>query len=100
MVLQSQTTIVLHPAPWLLKWCCSNGLRIEVLKTCSQGWKQSLNSYRAVPDDAIIFSFCRDETISAVGKLIQAGQASVWDTDSGGRTPLHVSITFLQLHIM
>lgn len=72
-VLQTRTTFLLHPAPWLLKWCCSYGLKAEVLKTFPQGWKQSLNTYRAVPDDAIIFEFCREESISAVSKLIQAG---------------------------
>lgn len=96
-VLQTQTVFVWHPAPWLFKWCCSYGLKVEILrKFLQQGWKQSLNTYRAVPDDAIIFGFCREESISAVGKLIQAGQASVWDTDSCGRTPLHVGLNFIQ----
>lgn len=94
-MLQTQTVFILHPAPWLLKWCCSYGLKVEILrKFPHQGWKQSLNTYRAVPDNAIIFGFCREESISAVGKLIQASQASVWDTDSCGRTPLHHAARF------
>lgn len=39
-VLQTQTVFVWHPAPWLLTWCCSYGLKVEILrKFLQQGWK-------------------------------------------------------------
>ncbi|KAI9877747.1 MAG: hypothetical protein M1830_002943 [Pleopsidium flavum] len=84
-----ETSFSLHPACWLLAIGFSYGLRFEILKTCQQGWKQSLSTFRAVPDDALIFGLCAQEDIQAVGNLIQKGQASVWDTDCRGCTPLH-----------
>ena len=50
-----------------------------------------LDTFRPVPDDAPIFKFCTEGLLSAVRRLLIEGQASVRDTDSRGRTALHVS---------
>ncbi|KAI9876025.1 MAG: hypothetical protein M1830_007522 [Pleopsidium flavum] len=89
-----ETSFSLYPARWLLAIGFSHGLRFDILKTCQQGWKQSLSTFRAVPDDALIFELCGQEDIQVVGNLIQNGQASVWDTDSRGRTPLHYAAAY------
>ena len=44
-----------------------------------------------VPDDALIFEFCREGNLAGVKTLLSKGQASVRDVDSLGRTALFVS---------
>ena len=63
---------------------------LEVLYSI-QGLKNTLKTFRPVPDDALIFEFCRQGNASAVMSLLSGGHASIRDTDSHGFTPLHVS---------
>lgn len=84
-----ETIIVFHPAPWLLSLGMMYGWRL-VMNQSQQGWKYCLNQFRAVPDNALIFELSRQGNIMAAETLIRRGEASVWDTDSRGRTPLHV----------
>jgi len=44
-----------------------------------------------MPDDSLIFEFCRQGNLSAVRQLISQGQGSIWDVNSWGETPLHAS---------
>jgi hypothetical protein len=44
-----------------------------------------------VSDDSLIFESCKLGNIDGVRLLLDKGEASTWDTNSQGRTPLHVS---------
>ena len=57
----------------------------------SRGWKGSLQTYQPVPDDSLIFEFCRTGNVEGVQLLLSRKEASIWDVNSHGWTPLHVS---------
>jgi len=64
---------------------------VDVAAICTAGWKYSLQIFRAVPENALIFEFCREGNLAAVRTLLSTGNASPWDRDPEGRTPLYVS---------
>ncbi|RDW57721.1 hypothetical protein BP5796_12522 [Coleophoma crateriformis] len=82
------THFILHPAQWLLRWGFSFGLDIAISNTM-HGWKNNIRTFRAVMDDSLIFEFCKTGNITGVRSLLSRGEASPWDTDSQGWTPLH-----------
>lgn len=84
-----ETSFTLHPAPWLIRCGVIFGLSVAVARSI-QGWKQKLESYRAVPDDSAIFRHCYKGDLGAVRSLFSSGMASPLDTNSYGWTPLHV----------
>lgn len=86
-----ETSLILRPPPWLLKFGLNTGIKMELSRSI-RGWKHTLNPLRTVPDDSLIFEFCNRGNIHGVRLLFARGQASPWDTDSKGCTPLHVSI--------
>ena len=88
---ESETIFMLTPPDWLTCLGVCYGLRLRSLSSSSQGWKSSLEIMRSVPDDALIFNFCKTGNVSGVRSLLSKGCASVRDTDSRGYTPLHVS---------
>ncbi|KAK8104487.1 uncharacterized protein PG998_011520 [Apiospora kogelbergensis] len=57
--------------------------------TVEVGWKNTLRTFRAVPDSVAIFEFCRSGNLPAVRTMLTSGQASALDTNSIGWTPLH-----------
>lgn len=86
-----RTSLRYHPAPWLLRWgIVSSGLSL-ITSSSTQGWKNVIRTFRAVPDSAPIFEFCKTGNLAAARTLLASGQASVLDTNSLGWTPLHVS---------
>ena len=84
-----ETSFTLHPAQWLLRCGVNLGVRVAVARS-TQGWKQKLETYRAVPDDSLIFDYCIEGNLDGVRSLFSSGRASPYDTGSGGLTPLHV----------
>lgn len=88
---ERESTYTIYPAAWLVWLGIRCGLRLGFQSSPIQGWKSTLNTFRPVPDDALIFKFCKDGNLPAVRTLLLEGQASVRDTDSWGWTPLHVS---------
>jgi hypothetical protein len=88
--LSSDTILVFYPSQWLLKLGFQLGLGL-VLARAKQGWKVLLEPPRVVPENAEIFKLSKTGNVQAVETLIRQGKASIWDTDSLGRTPLHVS---------
>lgn len=86
---QFETSFTLHPAPWLIRCGVNFGLRAVVARSI-QGWKQKLESYRAVPDSSKIFTYCSEGNLDGVRSLFSSGMASSHDTNSYGWTPLHV----------
>jgi hypothetical protein len=87
----THTKAVLHPARWLQQCGLHRGF-IMRLSLNSLGLDCSLKSYRAVPDNAPVFDYCRDGNIKAVQALFDSGLASPWDANSRGFTPLFVSV--------
>ena len=85
-----KTSYTISPASWLVRLGIDYGLQLSFVSS-SRGWKNTLNSFCTVPDDALIFEFCKQGNIPAVRTLLSGGHASVRDTNSEGYTPLHVS---------
>lgn len=94
-----ETSFILHPAEWLVWLGMKTGLDGTFSRSI-QGWKGplrpfcTLRPFCAVPDDALIFDFCLSGNIDGVRTLLVRGDASVWDRNSTGETPLHVSALF------
>ena len=86
-----KTSYTISPAPWLVRLGFHYGLHLGFL-SFTQGLKTTLQTFCPVPDDALIFEFCKEGNVSAVRRLFSRGHASVRDTDSRGYTPLHVSL--------
>ena len=85
------TSIRIHPAQWLVRLGIYYGLNFA-FEHNAHVWKHTLTTFRPVPNDASIFSACRVGDVPFVGRLLANGQASVWDCDDTGWTPLHVRL--------
>jgi hypothetical protein len=90
-----ESTYGFRPADWLLAWNLNLGGEF-ILRRSSQGWKNSIRTFRAVGDDHDMFRFCREGNIDGVRTLLSRGDASPWDINTHGWTPLHVNILHLQ----
>lgn len=88
---EHETSFTVCPAPWLFRLGFTYVPRFSLFSSSIQGWKYTQNSFRLVPDDALIFQFCETGNLSGVQALLARGQASVMDIDSIGRTALHVT---------
>ena len=89
---ETESSYTLSPAGWLIGAGVRRGLRLKWLSSPMHGWKNTIETFRRVPEDALIFDFCRSGNLPAVQKLLSCGYASVRDTDSLGFTPLHVRL--------
>lgn len=81
-----ESTLTVVPAPWLMRF----GFEVvstKMFDTRSHG----LRTFRTVPEDALIFEFCREGNVAGVRSLFQRGLASPFDRDEIGWTTLHVS---------
>ncbi|KAF2865397.1 hypothetical protein BDV95DRAFT_612781 [Massariosphaeria phaeospora] len=85
-----ETQFTFYPASWLMWWGLRYGFHV-VLYREGASWKNSLQTFHAVPDDSLIFEFCEQGNIMAVNSLLTRGRASPWDTNSKGWTPLHLA---------
>ena len=63
----------------------------------SWGLDCSIKQYRAVPDSAAIFYYCKNGDIKSVQALFNNSLASPWDTNSKGFTLLFVSPSVFKL---
>ena len=90
-VYEHKMSIRIQPAWWLVKIGFNRGLQAAFSQATDQSLKFALNPFRLVPDDALIFDFCRTGNIDGVRRLLIRGDASARDTDSRGLTPLLVS---------
>lgn len=87
---EHRTLFRVHLASWLLQLGLSYGLSMTLSRS-RQGGKQTLDMYRAVPDDSEIFKHCQNGNLREVKILLSMGKASVWDRDKYRRTPQHGS---------
>jgi len=81
---------VFYPTGVLRRIGVSYGFWLNAKAT--NGWKYSLQPFNAVPENSLIFEFCRDGNLSGIKSLLRLGQASLQDRDPLGRTPLWVSL--------
>ena len=89
---EHKASFTIYPAPWMIRLGIQYCLHLGFLSSSTRGWKNTLKTFCPVPDDALIFEFCRQGNVPAVRSLLSRGHASVRDTDSLGHTPLHVSL--------
>ncbi|KAF7505889.1 hypothetical protein GJ744_012424 [Endocarpon pusillum] len=82
------SSYIYYPSWWLSKLGVKTGIEAN-LSSSPKGWQFALNPVRAVPDNSLIFDFCKTGNIEAVQHMIARGAASVQDTSSKGWTPLH-----------
>lgn len=78
-------TVVPKWLPW------SKGFRVSFLES-AQGWFPgfTFRHFNVRPYDALIFELCSIGDIEGVKRLFRRGDASPFDTDPDGWTPLHV----------
>ena len=89
---EHETSYTVYPAEWLIRLGIRYGFRLNFGCSATQELRTSLKPFCPVPDDALIFEFCRQGNTPAVRKLLSGGYASVEDINSEGYTPLHVSL--------
>jgi hypothetical protein len=85
-----RTVFNVHPSRWLLFCGLNFGIQITLSKSL-QGFDYRFKSYRAVPNDALIFKLSEKGETTAIQSLFDERKASPWDTNSRGLTPLFVS---------
>jgi hypothetical protein len=82
---EMKTEFRFHPAPWLVQCGFVYGFRLVQQQNRP---KYSLEPFRAVQDDAMVFEIAYSGNLSALKVLFDRGHASILDTDSRGWTPL------------
>lgn len=89
--LELVNSIIIYPSNWLIRIGMSYAAEAQFRMCPLNGFAFQISPIHAVPDDALIFQFCRMGNKGAVRVLLEEGRASVRDTNSRGYTPLHVS---------
>lgn len=92
-----ESFFTLHPADWLI-WLGIKSSLDGMISRSTRGWTNTFKTFRAVPTDSLIFEFCGTGNLDGVKTLLTRGDASVWDRDPDGYTPLHVSIVLIRLY--
>lgn len=93
---ETQTSFIFHPAPWLMRFGLRYGLKAMAIYH-HRTWSYTIQPVHAIPDDSLIFTFCRKGNVDAVRELFKRRDASVYDVDTNGWTPLHVSLLLSSL---
>jgi len=91
-------SLIFHPSTWVQAIGIHYGMKM-MISSSFRGLECGMSTYRAVPDDAVIFDFCKEGNTSAVQNLFDKRLASPWDTNSRGLTPLFVSSNSISVHI-
>jgi hypothetical protein len=83
----TQTHISFNLPAWLY------ARRYEIfLRKSYQGWDQSFRSYKVISYDAAVLHYSMSGDVAGLQKLFETGDASPFEMDPEGRTPLHVGI--------
>ncbi|KAM0157903.1 hypothetical protein ACHAQE_002158 [Botrytis cinerea] len=94
---EAESQIIVYPSKWLVNIGMAYGVKLSVL--ASRGWQYSFQPFRAVPESALIFEFCRTGNLDGVRTLLSRGDASPYDRDPSGKTPLWYAVLHHQLEI-
>ncbi|TGO86594.1 hypothetical protein BPOR_0291g00130 [Botrytis porri] len=89
---EEESQLIIYPSKWLAKLGVGYGIELYIL--ASRGWRYSFQPFRAVPESSLIFQFCREGNLGGVRTLLSRGDASPYDRDPLGRTPLWVVLSF------
>lgn len=86
---------IADPSSWKFKfqaaqWLTSRGFTIW-RTACFEDWQSRLRPHRLRPQDAPIFKACGNGNVEDVRRSFSMGEASPFDIDEEGLTPLHVS---------
>lgn len=73
----------------LPRWLAHYSLQISV-RRAAQSWTLNLKPYRTVPRDFELWDAIAEGDFNRLRHLINSGQATVFDRDEDGLTPLHV----------
>ena len=95
---EHESNLRILPAQWLLKLGLNYAYNISTYDSSTRPWQFSITPINLVPDDALIFEFCKEGNLELVRDLFSRNLASVRDVDSGGYTALHVSHGSLHLY--
>jgi hypothetical protein len=87
---ETTSYLTIRPAPWIVALGLKYGINMTISQS-STSWKHILQTFRPVRDDADIFMNVKWDDGEEVSDLISRGEASIWDMNSMGRTPLMVS---------
>jgi hypothetical protein len=58
----------------------------------TSGWQYCIQTFRAVEESALVFEFCREGNLEGLRSLFRRKEASPWDRDPQGQTPLVVRL--------
>lgn len=86
---QIETSISIHPKPWLL----GRGFALSYTTSGNSRIPQfgfQFRHYNIRSEDALIFEFCSAGNLEGLKSLLRRGDASPFDCDPEGWTPLHV----------
>ncbi|KAF7945639.1 uncharacterized protein EAE97_004677 [Botrytis byssoidea] len=94
---EEESQMIIYPSKWLAKLGVRYGIELSIL--ASRGWRYSFQPFRAVPESSLIFQFCREGNLGGVRTLLSRGDASPYDRDPLGRTPLWYAAFHHQMDI-
>jgi hypothetical protein len=94
---KSDITIIVYPKGAGQFFGITYGLFISAKAT--SGWQYSLEPFRAVEETALVFEFCREGNLEGVKALFKRNEASPWDRDPKGQTPLLVRVLLITRRI-
>lgn len=97
-VKELRTNFTIYPAGWLVRLGLRFGLDASI-STTGREWKHVFRTFHAVPDNALVFDLCKEGNLQAVRSLFKRGEASAWDTNSYGWTPLHVRYSAIHRNV-
>ncbi|KAL9120774.1 MAG: hypothetical protein Q9187_002672 [Circinaria calcarea] len=80
-------SVIVYPAPWLVNRGFSYSPRVNAAGP--PFWDLKLRVTHAVPDDNLVFEFCKQGNVPGLKCLFARKQASTKDVDSQGRTPIY-----------
>jgi hypothetical protein len=72
-------------------WICARNFQAHLTRSY-RGWDQCLRSYKIVPNESMVFQYSMEGNIDRLQQLFESGQASPFEVDYAGMTPLHVSL--------
>lgn len=87
---ESETLFAFVPSRWITLCGLSYGFHVLISRS-SKSWQVKPKTVNIVPRDSLVFQFCDTGNLEGLKTLFTNNNASVWDTDEGGFTPLHVS---------
>jgi hypothetical protein len=89
---EAENVIIVYPKATGQFFGITRGMLLSAQAT--SGWQYSIQTFRAVEESALVFEFCREGNLEGLKSLFRRGEASPWDRDPEGQTPLLVRFVF------